>query len=185
MATVNTVKTLLSNLSILKDLAKNSRLPQDEEQKITRIKEKVTEYEKNINPLLQGNMHDLIFAYNMLEKAKLGSCAISVEELARWREAFKERKERAKPYYDMVLTDDMNEVNREILAMIDDIKEKNENLTYEMADVEKNLEQILEDEEILKDSDASSGGRRRTNKKRSTRRKKKRGKRTRNYRTKR
>lgn len=178
MATVNTVKTLLSNLSILKDLAKNSRLPQDEEQKITCIKEKVTEYEKNINPLLQGNMNDLIFAYNKLKNVKLGLETILPKEHDEWKKAFKERKERAKPYYDMVLTDDMNEVNREILTMINDIKEKNENLTYEMADVEKNLEQILEDEEILKDSDASSGGRRRTNKKRSTRRKKKRGKKT-------
>jgi hypothetical protein len=145
----------------------------------------VTEYETNIDPLLQGNMQDLIFAYNMLEKAKLREVTISVEERDRWRKAFKERKERAKTYYDRVLTDKMNEVNIDIVRMIDKITLNDEQLTAEMAKIERNLKKILEDEKILEESGASGGGRRRTNKKRSTRRKKKRGKRTRNYRTKR
>jgi len=180
-----TIKTLLSNLSILKDLAKNSRLSQDEEQKITGIKEQVTEYEKSIPESLQGDMMDLIGEYKKLQKARSDarSKTISEKELAKRREAYENAKERAKPYYDWVLTDKMNIVNSNILTMIGEIKWNNENLTYEMADVERTLEKILED------SDASSmavaRGRRRTNKKRSTRRKKKRGKKTRNYRTKR
>jgi hypothetical protein len=180
-----TLKTLLSNLSILKDLEKIIWLPDSKQQKLTKINDEVTEYEKSINPLLQGNMHDLIFAYNKLKNVKLGLETISVEERAIWKKAYKERKERAKTYYDMVLTDDMNNVNSDIVTMIREITLEDEQLKEEMAKIERNLKKILEDEKILEDSEASGGGRRRTNKKRSTRRKKKRGKRTRNYRTKR
>jgi hypothetical protein len=175
-----TLKTLLSNLSLLKDVEEIIWFPDPEQEKLTEIKYKVTEYEKNINPLLQANMHDLIFAYNKLKRARAGLETLSVKELATWDDAFKERKERAKSYYDIKLDDDMNKVNSDIVTMIKEITLTDDILlAYEMVEVEKNLQKILEE------SDASSGGRRRTNKKRSTRRKKKRGKRTRKYRTKR
>ena len=165
-----TVKILLSNLSLLKDLQKIIWLPDSEQTKITDIIDKVERYKKSIHHLTKGDMDDFIYAYKNMKNAT------SDAERAKNKVAYDHAKERAKSYYDKELTDEMNEVNSDIVRITKEITMSNHLLASK----------IVEDYKTLKiDLVASSGGRRRTNKKRSTRRKKKRGKRTRNYITKR